>query len=269
VLNAARAAADKRIPVVALTSEPGGKLGPQANVWLAAHTLDSTVAENVHLTLLLVLCEQVRGLMRAGPGAGPEDWGQAQIPALLEQRLGEIAQAVTACDEQIDPFTRAVMSVRDAFEDGHQLLVCGNGGSASVCSHLATMCMGRPYGTRPMPVVVLAGLSPPLTALANDYDYDYIYARQLEAFGRPGDVFLALAADGAANIVAAVKAAKAKRVPAIIMTRQSESVLGELADVSLSARLDSVHLCEVVHKILVLTLAQTARTLMQPPVEPW
>jgi D-sedoheptulose 7-phosphate isomerase len=269
VLNAAQAAAEKGIAVIALTSEPGGKLAPLADVWLPAQTRDSTCAENVHLSVLLVLGECLRDLVHGERGAGSPDDEQAQIVELLQRRLHELAQTVAACHEQVGPFTRAVMWVRDSFERGHQLLVCGNGGSASLCTHLATMCMGRPYGTRPMPVVVLAALTPPLTALANDYDYDYIYARQLEAFGRSGDVFLAFAADEAANVLSAVKAAKAKGLPVIVLTRQSAGAVTQLADASLSGGTDDTHLCEVVHKILVLTLAQAARTLMQPPVKPW
>lgn len=269
VLHAVRVARDKNIPTMGLTSEPGGKLGSAVDVWLPAPSQDSTCSENVHLVLLLTMAEAVRDLLHGSsetPSAGSE---AGYCRELLTKRVRQVAEAVGGAERQLAEFVRAASLVKDCFECGGQWIACGNGGSSTICTHLATMCMGRPYGDRPMPVVVLSGLTPPVTALANDYEFNLIFVRQLEAFAKPGDVLLGFGADDAQNVVSAAEAAGRKGIPVIGLTMGSGGRLAKLSTVALHCGVESIPVCEVVHKICVLTLAQATRALIMPPVRPW
>jgi D-sedoheptulose 7-phosphate isomerase len=112
-------------------------------------------------------------------------------------------------------------------------------------------------------------LTPPVTALANDYEFNYTFARQLEAFGRRGDVFVGFSADGAANVTRAAQMASEKGLRSIGFTAMDGGELEQVVDVRLWADEGRLGYREVVHKFLALTLAQAARTLMSPPAEPW
>ncbi len=104
--------------------------------------------------------------------------------------------------------------VAEAIERGNRILLCGNGGSAGDAQHLATELVVRLSGDfeRPaLPAIALTTNSSTLTAAANDYGFEQVFTRQLEAFGRPGDVLLTISTSGnSANLVRAVEMA-AKR----------------------------------------------------------
>ena len=97
-----------------------------------------------------------------------------------------------------------------AFESGKKLLFCGNGGSACDAMHIAGEFVGRFIKDRKaLPAIALSSDSGNITALANDYAYDYIFARQVEAFGQPGDVLICLSTSGKSpNVLSALKTAQ-------------------------------------------------------------
>ena len=114
---------------------------------------------------------------------------------------------------------RAAQVIRDAFLAGHKLLLCGNGGSAADCQHVAAEVVSRLRSDldRPgLPAVALTTDTSFLTAFANDCGYDGVFARQLQALGQGGDVLLAISTSGrSTNVVLAVKAARTASVPTI------------------------------------------------------
>lgn len=91
-----------------------------------------------------------------------------------------------------------------AFKNGNKFLVCGNGGSATMSEHWAGELVGKfQYERKPLPAIALTNLAV-ITAIANDYDYTQIFSRQVEAFGKKGDVFVGLTTSGtSANVVRA------------------------------------------------------------------
>ena len=103
-----------------------------------------------------------------------------------------------------------VARLGDCFEHGGKLLICGNGGSAADAQHLAAEFMNRMRIDRaPWPAIALSTDSSVLTSIANDSAYDDVFARQVEALGRPGDVLIAISTSGgAANILAAIRAGR-------------------------------------------------------------
>lgn len=125
--------------------------------------------------------------------------------------------------------------IADAFRSGGKLLLCGNGGSAADCQHMATEFTSRLTKAieRPgLPAIALTTDTSFLTAYANDVSFEGVFSRQIEALGRPGDVLLAISTSGnSPNILAAVKAAQARRMRTIGLTG-SGGRLAEVTDVA-------------------------------------
>jgi D-sedoheptulose 7-phosphate isomerase len=116
-----------------------------------------------------------------------------------------------------EPLNRAAKMVLACLTSGHKLLVCGNGGSASDATHLATefLCRYR-EDRRPYPAISLTANGEFLTAVCNDYDANEIFARQVWGLGEKGDVLIAFTTSGKSrNIVRALEEAKRKGVESI------------------------------------------------------
>lgn len=126
----------------------------------------------------------------------------------------ELADHVAAIRETVTRSSAVITDIVDrvcaCFEDGGKILVCGNGGSAADAQHLAAEFMNRMRVDRqPWPALALATDSSVLTSIANDAAYEDVFARQVEALGRPGDVLFALSTSGSsANVLAALSAAR-------------------------------------------------------------
>ena len=160
--------------------------------------------------------------------------------ALREQlRLSGPAIAVVARD------------ITAALGAGGKLLLCGNGGSAADCQHIAAELTGRFSGAdRPaIAAIALTTDTSALTAIANDLGYEQVFARQVQALGRPGDVLLAISTSGRSpNVLAAVREARARGLRTIGLCGPHAGPLGELADVVLcvpggsSDRIQELHI---------------------------
>lgn len=110
-----------------------------------------------------------------------------------------------------------------AFRKGNKVLLFGNGGSAADAQHIAAELVGRYYLDRPaLPAQALTANTSTLTAIGNDYDYDQIFSRQIEAFGQTGDVAIGISTSGGSrNVIEALRAAKRKGMVTIGMTGES------------------------------------------------
>jgi D-sedoheptulose 7-phosphate isomerase len=129
-----------------------------------------------------------------------ESIATARSLATLEEPLGHAAQLVTRC-----------------LTSGHKLLVCGNGGSASDATHLATEFLCRFMGDRrPYPAISLTANGEFMTAVCNDYHADEIFARQVWGFAEKGDVLIVITTSGKSkNVVRALEEAKKKGIESI------------------------------------------------------
>jgi D-sedoheptulose 7-phosphate isomerase len=127
---------------------------------------------------------------------------------------------------------QAVAICVNALQNGRKILLAGNGGSAADAQHWAGELVSRFYYDRPgLPAIALTTDSSILTAIGNDYGYDYTFARQVEALGQAGDVFIALSTSGnSPNILRAVNAAKAKDLRVIGFSGQDGGKLAPLVD---------------------------------------
>ena len=120
----------------------------------------------------------------------------------------------------------------DALRAGGKILFCGNGGSAADAQHWAGELVSRFYYDRPgLPAIALTTDTSILTAIGNDYGYDYTFARQVEALGRPGDVLVAISTSGnSPNVLRAAEAAKLRNMQVIGFTGRGGGKLAPQAD---------------------------------------
>jgi len=120
-----------------------------------------------------------------------------------------------------------------ALKSGNKLLFAGNGGSAADAQHWAGELVSRFYFDRPgLPAIALTTDTSILTAIGNDYGYDYVFARQVEALGQAGDVLFAISTSGnSKNIVRAIDAARTKGLKVVGFTGQGGGAMAALCDV--------------------------------------
>src|SRR5262245_7486641 len=115
--------------------------------------------------------------------------------------------------------------IADCFADGGKLLLCGNGGSAADCQHIAaefTSILTQTFNRRALPALALTTDTSFLTARGNDYGFDSVFSRQVEALGKPGDLLMCSSTSGnAKNVLLAVDAAKRIGIKTIGLTGNS------------------------------------------------
>jgi len=157
---------------------------------------------------------------------------------------------------------KAADLIEQCLRAGNKLLVCGNGGSASDAAHFATEFVVRFMKDRPAyPAICLTGDGGLLTAAGNDYGFDEIFARQVAAFGLPGDVLICLTTSGKSrNVKRALEEAKARKLKTIaFLGRDGGSTIG-LADVDLLVASDSTARIQEAHKLLLHVLCETVES---------
>ena len=157
------------------------------------------------------------------------------------------------------PMTEAADLIEQCLRAGNKLLVCGNGGSAADASHFATELVVRfAKDRRAHPAICLASDGGLLTAAANDYGFNEIFARQVAAFGQPGDALICLTTSGKSkNVVRALEEAKARKLKTIaFLGRDGGSTIG-MADIDLLIRSDSTARIQEAHQLLLHVLCET------------
>lgn len=137
-----------------------------------------------------------------------------------------------------------------------RLLACGNGGSAADAQHLTAELVGRYRDDRrPFSAIALSAETSSLTAIGNDYGYDEVFARQVRAHGRPGDVLVAISTSGrSANVVEAARAAVRQGLTVWGLTGPGPNDLTLVADDAVAVRADATATIQEVHGVLVHAL---------------
>jgi D-sedoheptulose 7-phosphate isomerase len=182
----------------------------------------------------------------------------------LQAQLDASCSVIQSLAELTDTIDHIAARVRDALLDGHMLLTCGNGGSATDAQHLAEELTGLYRANRrALPAIALTADTAALTCIANDFGYEQVFARQVEALARPGDLLLCFSTSGnSPNILAALAAARTCGAYSIAVLGKNGGAARELADLPLvvasadTARIQEAHLqilhyiCEVVEGAL-------------------
>jgi len=170
----------------------------------------------------------------------------------------------TLVDSQINELVEVVELVTHTFKNGQKVLLCGNGGSAADAQHIAAEWVTRYKGDRKaLPAIALTVNTSDLTAIGNDYGFDDLFSRQVEAHGQSGDLLIAISTSGnSANVVKAVDTAKNNGLKTLGLTGQTGGKLKSLCDICLcvpsheTARVQEAHttimhaMCEHVDKVL-------------------
>lgn len=140
----------------------------------------------------------------------------------------------------------------DALNSGHKALVVGNGGSAAEAQHFAAELVGRFKRERlPYPVLSLTTDTATLTAVANDYGYEDVFARQLRAFGQPNDVLIAFSTSGESeNILRAARVARERKLSIVAITGNRPCSLEELADIAVRTPVVDTALVQEMHMMI-------------------
>jgi D-sedoheptulose 7-phosphate isomerase len=172
----------------------------------------------------------------------------APLLAALRDLANTAERTASQLEAQIDA---ALSMVRGTVARGGTLLFCGNGGSAADAQHLATEYVVRYMrNRRPYPAIALTTDSSLLTAAGNDFGFDQIFARQVEAIGKAGDLLIIHSTSGnSPNVLLAAAAARAKGIPVLALSAKDGGALREQADLCLvvptdrTDRAQEIHLC--------------------------
>ena len=156
----------------------------------------------------------------------------------VKQYLLESADVQRSVSEECtDSILAAADLIAESFRSGGKILLCGNGGSAADCQHMATelvSCLTKDFERPALPAIALTTDSSFLTAFSNDTGFEGIFERQVQALGKTGEVLIGISTSGGSkNVIRAVKAAQASDMQTIAITGNGGSLL-EITDVAIS-----------------------------------
>ncbi len=173
--------------------------------------------------------------------------------ALFDASLVDSAALHERVRQNPQPVLDAAAAIVAALRRGGTLLLFGNGGSASDAQHVSAEFVGRFQRERvALAAIALTTDASILTSVANDYGFDRVFVRQIEALGRPGDVALGITTSGgSANVLAALETARAKGLKAIALTGRDGGAAGRAADIHINVPAASIARVQEVHRTLL------------------
>ncbi len=171
-----------------------------------------------------------------------------QIEAIIQTHKKMIAELEAT---GIETLISASDMIIQCFNHGRVVYICGNGGSAADAQHIAGELVGRFKKERKaLPAIALSTDTSVITSIANDYSFDNIFVRQVEALVKKDDILWAISTSGnSPNVVAAAKSARQKGTKILAFTGQADSKLEELADICFCAASDSTAQSQQLHQI--------------------
>ena len=169
-------------------------------------------------------------------------------------------KTVAECSESL---LKAAQIVSASFRQGGKLLLCGNGGSAADCQHTAAEFVNRlskDFERPGLPAISLTTDTSFMTAIANDYGFDALFARQVETLGRAGDVLLGISTSGKSpNVVLAMQAAKNRNMSTILLTGNNPNLAGT-ADIIIGVPSDNTQHIQETHLAIEHLLCSLVET---------
>ena len=177
----------------------------------------------------------------------------------IKKHFTEAAQILSdfSTDENMAKIESAIQMIVVAIKGGGKIISCGNGGSMCDAMHFAEELSGRFRGDRK--AIPALSISDPshISCVANDYGYEFIFSRYIEALGNTGDILLGISTSGnSANVIKATESAKAKGIKTIVLTGKTGGHLSEIADLEIRAphsefadRAQEIHI-KVIHALI-------------------
>lgn len=201
-----------------------------------------------------------------------EGGGRATQGAVAELLVQNLQRSIAAKQlflthaDQIAAFASMVDTVVAAYQAGGRLYLAGNGGSAAQAQHIASELVVRlAKDRRALAAEALTTDGALLTAIINDYGPDPLFARQIEAKARPGDVFLGITTSGRSpNIIAALKQCRSLRLPCIVFTGRDGGLARALADHCIVAAGDATSIIQEMHQVFGHTLCEAVERTLFP-----
>lgn len=168
---------------------------------------------------------------------------------IVQLQYAELVQSVAEAKASLGEVDRCAQMIVDALAAGYKVLAAGNGGSAADALHLCEELVGRyKNNRRALPAISLAADGTALTCIGNDFGFDAVFARQVEALGAPGDVLVLFTTSGnSANLLLALEAAKARGLRTVAFIGRGGGKLKGLADAewvvpsAIGARVQELH----------------------------
>ncbi len=190
----------------------------------------------------------------------------ADIQAKLEVILGdhiEIAGKTFQSSRNAD-LVKVAEAIIQTLQKGGKLLICGNGGSAADSQHIAAEFIARFKKERKsLPAIALTTDSSILTALANDYNYDCVFKRQVEGLGRKGDLLIAISTSGnSKNVIEAVKAAQQIGLKTVSFTGEKGGALKPMTDLNFSAASNETSHIQEMHITALHAVSEIAEEVL-------
>jgi len=188
----------------------------------------------------------------------------SDFSSILNRTINDSVRTLESLKNVEREVSRAADIIEQCLRAGNKLLVCGNGGSAADASHFATELVVRFAKDRSaLPAICLASDSGILTAAANDYGFDEIFARQVAAFAQSGDLLICLTTSGKSkNLIRALEEAKACKLKTIaFLGRDGGSTIG-IADLDLLVKSDSTARVQEAQQLLLHVLCELIESRM-------
>lgn len=179
------------------------------------------------------------------------------ITSIVQSQYNELLSLVSSCAPLLEKVGIISGNILHSLKSGGKIITAGNGGSATDAMHMTEEFIGR-YKTnrRPLPSICLASDTSTLTCIANDFGFDQVFARQLEALGQPNDLLVLFSTSGnSLNLIKALEVAKQKRIFTVALLGRDGGKLKGCADLELivphdqSARIQEIH-AWIMHVIL-------------------
>jgi len=171
----------------------------------------------------------------------------------IASRVEQSSRAVAALAKQAKVIERMGRAVRDCFARGGFVYTCGNGGSAAEAMHLSEELIGKYKQPRkPYPAVCLNADPTAITCIANDYGYEQVFARQIEALGRSGDVLVGFSTSGESpNVLRAFEMARQRGVVTIGMLGKSGGKCAAVSDIALVVDHQATEIIQECHQVVL------------------
>jgi D-sedoheptulose 7-phosphate isomerase len=180
------------------------------------------------------------------------DIESATLASLIE-RKAVMATALDRLCAAAGDLSRAASLIVDALRAGGRVLIAGNGGSAAEAQHFATELVGRFKREREAyAAIALTADTAILTAIGNDYGYEEVFARQVAAYGRPGDVLVAFSTSGESeNLIRAARVAAEREIAVVAVTGERASRLAAMADLAIQVPAMETPLAQELHTVVL------------------
>lgn len=192
---------------------------------------------------------------------------RAEINREIQENITVTTDLGHTCSDQV---AEAATLIVNCFKTGGKLLVFGNGGSAAQAQHLVAELVGR-YRTdrQALPAFALTTDSASMTSIGNDYGFEQIFSRQLQALAKPGDIVIAISTSGnSPNVVNAITSAEKLHLPTIGLTGKKGGKMSALVDICLRAPSDSTPRIQEMHTLMIHLLCGLVENALLPQLLP-